>query len=124
MNDNNVDIDAYHDGSVFGNHCMYFGANGDKILDSMKKALLPKIKHADHARYLADTYLRMKYILKLWYGLMRTMKSVVFQTDDDCKKFEENTIDLGKALYSLIIDPPRSRMWIKTFQTVKKPPIV
>ena len=48
----------------------------------------------------------MKHILKLWYGVMRTMKSVEYQTADDCKKFEENTIELNKALHLLIDDPP------------------
>jgi len=41
---NNVDIDAYHGGSIEGNHCMYFGEYGDKIMDTMKKTMQQKKK--------------------------------------------------------------------------------
>ena len=34
---NNEDIDAYHCGSTEGNHCMYFGEYGDKLMGTMKK---------------------------------------------------------------------------------------
>ena len=103
---NNVDISAYRNGSIVGNHCMYMGANGDKIMDTMKKAMLPKIKDSDNISYLNNTCARMKHILRLWYELMRTMKSAEYQKDEDCERFEENRIELNKAFNSLINDPP------------------
>ena len=103
---NNVDINAYFGGSIVGNHCMYFGEYGENIMNDMKKAMQPKIKDVNNKTYLTNICVRMKHILKLWYGMMRTMKSVQYQTDDDCKKFEEDTIELNKALHSLIDDPP------------------
>ena len=44
---NNVDISAYHGGSIVRNHRMYMGANGDKIMDAVTKGMRPKIKNAD-----------------------------------------------------------------------------
>ena len=85
---------------------MYFGEYGDKIMDTMKKAMQQKIKDANNKGYLTNICVRMKHILKLWYGVMRTMKSVEYQTSADCKKFEENTIELNRALHLLIDDPP------------------
>ena len=66
----------------------------------------PKIKDVNNKGYLTNICVRMKHILKLWYGVMRRMKSVDYQTDEDCKRFEENTIELNKALHLLIDDPP------------------
>ena len=63
---NNVDIDAYHGGSIVGNHCMYMGANGDKIMEAMTKGMEPKIKNAVNKKYLDNICVDMKNILKLW----------------------------------------------------------
>ena len=104
MKAKNVDIDAYHGGSIEGNHCMYFAEYGDKIMDTMRKAMQPKIKDANNKGYLTNICVRMKHILKLWYGVMRTMKSVEYQTAGDCKRFKENTIEVNKALHLLIDD--------------------
>ena len=38
--DHNVDIDAYHSGSIVGNHCMHFGSKGDQLMDAVYKAML------------------------------------------------------------------------------------
>ena len=40
LNENNVDIDAYHGGSIVGNHCMHFGSKGDQIMEAISKAML------------------------------------------------------------------------------------
>ena len=121
LQDTNVDIGTYHGGCIVGNRCMYLSANANQIMNAMSKAMLPKIKDADNRRYLNNTNIQMKHILKLWYELMRTMKSVEYQIDDNCKKFKENTIELNKAVNSLVNTPPpspphpRSRMWAQTF---------
>ena len=57
---NNVDISAYHGGSIVGNHCMYMGANGDKIMDAVTKGMEPKIKNADNKKNLNNICVAMK----------------------------------------------------------------
>ena len=91
LQDNSVDIGAYHGGSIAGNHCMHLTANGNTIMDAMSKAIHLKIKDANNRRYLNNTHLQIKHILKLWYKLMRTMKTVEYQTDNNCKKFKDKT---------------------------------
>ena len=72
-------------------------------MDTTKKAMQQKTKDANNKGYLTNICVRMKHILKLWYGVMRTMKSAEYQTDDDCKNLEENTIELKKlCTYSLM----------------------
>ena len=44
-------------------------------------------------------------ILKLWYEIMRTMKSVKYQDDEACSTFEKNILELNKAVNSLIKKP-------------------
>ena len=44
LKENNVDINAYHVGSIVGNHCMKMDENGDKIIDEMTEAMTPKHK--------------------------------------------------------------------------------
>ena len=34
---NSVGIDAYHGGSVEGNHCMHFGEYGNTVMDTIKR---------------------------------------------------------------------------------------
>ena len=75
-------------------------------MNVMSKARLLKIKDANNRRYRSNTNIQMKHILKLWYELMRTMKSVEYQIDDTCEKFKENTIELNKAVNSLVNTPP------------------
>ena len=65
LTENNVDISAYHGGSIVGNHCMYMGANGDKIIDAVTKGMEPKIKNADNKKYLKNVGMEMKQILKM-----------------------------------------------------------
>ena len=55
----------------------------------MKKAMQSKIKDVNNKGYLTNICVRMKHVLKLWYGVMRTMKSVEYQTAEDCKRFEK-----------------------------------
>ena len=103
---NNVDISAYHNGSIDGNHCMYMGANGDKIMDAMTKGMEPKIRNANNKKYLHNICVDMNKILKLWYEITRTMKSVEYQDDEACSTFEKNILELNKAVNSLIKTPP------------------
>ena len=84
---------------------MHFVEYGDNIMDTMKKGMQPKIKDVNNKGYLTNICVRMKHIFKIWHGVIRTMKSVEYQTDEDCKRFEENTIELNKALHLLIDDP-------------------
>ena len=48
----------------------------------------------------------MKEILKLWFEIMKTMKSAKYQDDAACKAFRTNTKALNKEIHSLINDPP------------------
>ena len=57
-----VDISAYHNGSIVGNHCMHMGANGDKIMDAITKGMKPKIRHANTKTYLNNICVQMKKI--------------------------------------------------------------
>ena len=84
LKENNVDINIYHGGSFVGNHCMYMGENGGKITNGMTKAMKPKIKDVCNRKYLGDIEVAINHILRLWYKLMRTMKSVEFQSDEEC----------------------------------------
>ena len=47
LKENNVDISAYHVGSIVGDHCMHMAANRDKIMDAVTKGMVPKIKNPD-----------------------------------------------------------------------------
>ena len=62
----------------------------------------------------------MKHSLKLWYGVTRTIKSVEYQMDEDCKKFKENTIELNKALHLLIGDLPIPESGLKYSNQLKR----
>ena len=106
LKENNVDISAYHSGSIVGNHCMHMGANGDEIMNAVTKGMEPKIKNPDGKKYLKKISVEMKRILKLWYEIMRTMKSVEYQNDEACLKFEDNIKELNKAVHSLVMNPP------------------
>lgn len=64
--DNNVDIEAYHGGSIVGNHCMNMASNDNKIMDTTTKAMLPKINDGANRKYLQDIRIQIKYILNLW----------------------------------------------------------
>ena len=68
-----------------GNHCMYYGKNGDNIIDGMTKAMKPKIRDVCNRKYLGVIGVAVKNMLRLWYKVMRTMKSVEFQSDEDCR---------------------------------------
>ena len=81
------------------------GANGDEIMDAVTKGMEPKIKNPDNKKYLKNICVEMKNILKLWYKIMRTMKSFEYQNDKACLKFEENIKELNKAVHSLITTP-------------------
>ena len=69
LKEHNVDIDAYHSGSIAGNHCMHFGFKGGQIMDAIYKAMLPKISDASNKSYLQNTCKAIKQILKLWYEI-------------------------------------------------------
>ena len=84
---------------------MHMGANGDKIMNAVTKGMEPKIKNPDGKKYLKKISVEMKRILKLWYEIMRTMKSVEYQNDEACLKFEDNIKELNKAVHSLITKP-------------------
>jgi hypothetical protein len=60
---NFVDIDAYHGGSIVGNHCMNMAQNGNKIMDAMNAAISPKIHDASNRKYLEATRIQMKKLL-------------------------------------------------------------
>merc|ERR1711966_622211 len=82
------------------------GEKGDAIMDGMSAGILPKIKDGTNRKYLQAINDRMKPILSLWFEIMKTMKSVDYQSDEDCKKFKENIINMNKAIHSLMTDPP------------------
>ena len=84
---NNVDIDAHCGGSITGNHCMHMGEKGNAIMDGMKEGMLPKIKDDTNRKHLQAICDRMKPILSPWFEIMKTMKSVGYQSDEDFKKF-------------------------------------
>ena len=76
----------------------------------MTAAMLPKLSDAFTRKDLENASIQMKKILNLWFELMKTMKSVNYQHDEACFKFKENTDELKKEIYSLVTNPPRSRM--------------
>ena len=90
---NKVHIDAYFGGSIVGNHCMNFGMHGNRIMEEMTAAMLPKLSDASTRKYLENASIQMKKILNLWFELMKTMKSVNYQNDEACFKLKENTDD-------------------------------
>ena len=106
LKDHNVDINAYHGGSIVGNHCMHFASKGDQILDATYKAMLPKISDASNKSYLQNTCKAIKQILKLWYEIMRVMKRVTVASNEDCVAFDKNVTLLNKHIYLLVTNPP------------------
>lgn len=105
LQENGVDIGTYHGGCIVGNQCMATAKKGNNVIQTMMKAMLPKIKDADNRKYLKDTCDQMKHMLNLWYELQRTMKSVEYQNDLNCARFKENTTRMNKAIHSLITHP-------------------
>ena len=72
----------------------------------MTKAMEPKLNNVDTKQHLENISVEMKIILNLWYEITRTMKSVEFQDDEACLKFDKNVTALNKAIHSLITNPP------------------
>ena len=56
LQENNVDISAYHGDSIVGNHCMSM---------AMTKTVKPKIRHVYNKIYLESTSVLLKQILSL-----------------------------------------------------------
>ena len=106
LRQNKVDIEAYFGGSIVGNHCMNFAVNANKILEEMAAAMRPKISDPSNQQHLEAITIRMKKILNLWLELMKTMKSVNYQSDDACLKFKENTEQLRQEINLLVDSPP------------------
>ena len=50
LTQNKVQIDAYHGGSITGNHCMNMALHGNTIMDDMSNAMLPKIRDPSISR--------------------------------------------------------------------------
>ena len=88
-----------------GNHCMYMAQNGDKMMDAMTIAMASKLRDPANQRHLQDASVQMKQILKLWFEIMRTMKSKEYQTDKYCMRFKNNTTALKKEINSLVTYP-------------------
>ena len=61
----------------------------------------------------------MKHILKLYYNLMRIMKAVEYQTDDNCEKFKENTIEHVKAVNLLVTILQVPGCWLRLSKQLK-----
>ena len=75
LQQNNIDVGAYHGGSIMGNYCMYMAQNGDKMMDAMTIAMASKLRDPANQRHLQDASVQMKQILKLWFEIMRATKS-------------------------------------------------
>ena len=98
LKQNMVDIESYFGGSIVGNHCMNFAVHANKILEEMAAEMLPKISDPSNRQHLEAITIQMKQILNLWLELMKTIKSVNYQTDEACLKFKENIEKLRKRL--------------------------
>ena len=123
LKEHNVDIDAYHSGSIVGNHCMHFGSKGDKIMDTIYNVMLPKISNASNKSCLQNTCKAIKQILKLWYEIMRTMKRVTVASDEDCIEFDKNVTELNKLIYiPTCYRSACSRVSVEVIQATKVPP--
>ena len=55
LKQNKVEKDAYHGGSITGNHCMNMAVHGNKIMDDMTTAMRPKISDPTNQKYLEKT---------------------------------------------------------------------
>ena len=119
LKENNVDIDAYHGGSIVGNHCMHFASKGNRIMDAVSKAMLPKISVASNKSYLKNTCEALKQILQLWHEIMRTMKRVTAESDEVCFTFDKNVTKLNKLIYSLVTEPPVPGCLLKLSKQLK-----
>ena len=60
LQENNVDISAYHGDSIVGNHCVYMDANGDQSINAMPKTMKPKTRHVYNEIYLESTSVLLK----------------------------------------------------------------
>ena len=98
---------------------MYMGKNGDNIMDAMTKAMMPKIRDADNRKYAVAINVAMKDILLMWFKLMMVMKSKEYQSDEVCRKFEENAVALNKAINKLIMNPPVTGCELKYSKQLK-----
>ena len=115
----NIRIEAYHGGSLVGNHCMFMSENGDGIFDDLAAAISPRLSDPTNKTYLEAICIRMKEILKLWFEIMKTMKSAQYQDDAACEAFRTNTKALNKEINSLINDPPIPGCGLKLSQQLK-----
>ena len=69
---NNVNIDAYGDGSIAVNHCMNMAKNGNTIMNAMTAASSPKIRDPSNWKHLEAICVQTKK-LKLLFEIRKTM---------------------------------------------------
>ena len=119
LKENNVDIKSYYGSSFADNHCMYYEENGDKIINGTTKAMKPKIRDVCNRKYLGAIGVAIKNILRLWYKVMRTMKSVEFQSDEDWRGFDKNVKEMNKAVHAPITSPPAPGCLLKHSKGLK-----
>ena len=119
LKQNKVDVEAYFGGSIVGNHCMNFAVHANIILEEMAAAMMPKISGPSNRQHLEAITVQMKKILNLWLELMKTMKSVNYQSDEACLKFKENTEKLRKEINLLVESPPVPGCEIKYSKQLK-----
>ena len=50
----NVRIEAYHGGSLVGNHCMFMSENSDNIMDDLSAAIRPRLSDSTNKSYLEE----------------------------------------------------------------------
>ena len=64
---------------------MKMGENDDKIINAVTKTMKPKIRDVSNIKHLEEIRVAIKKILSLWYKLMQKIKSIEFQSDEDCR---------------------------------------
>jgi len=99
---NGVDMEAYFNGAIVGNHCRNYAERGESIYSGCFEVLESDVKDPQHRIYLETFTEKMKEIAALWFKILRVMKSVDKQSEHSIKQFEANVDKLRELIHDLI----------------------
>lgn len=102
LRENGVDMQAYFNGSIVGNHCANYAERGESIYSGCYEVLKSEINDSKHCSYLKAFSDEMTKIAALWFEIMRVMKSVDCQSWETIEQFEANVEKLRSRICDLI----------------------
>ena len=70
LKNNGVDMQAYFNENILGNHCYKFAEKGDLILDEIMTMFLLYISPGIHTNIVLEFFRQMKIIVWVWYKII------------------------------------------------------